>query len=79
MPKVTFEVPDELKKLMDEHPEVNWSEVLRQSVRRQVRVAKIAQEIIDEQSDRRIEELTRVVKRGVGRRHREAERRARRD
>lgn len=79
MPKVTFEVPDELKKLMDEHPELNWSEVLRQAVRREAHAAEIAREILKEESDPRVRAVARALKRGVGRRYREDVKRARRD
>jgi len=29
MPTLTLSIPDELKKRMDKHSEVNWSEVIR--------------------------------------------------
>jgi hypothetical protein len=32
MTSLTLSVSKELKKLMDEHPEINWSEVARQSI-----------------------------------------------
>ena len=31
MTNITLSVPDELKKKMDEHPIINWSEVARQA------------------------------------------------
>lgn len=36
MPTVSVRVPDELKARMDEHPAINWSEVLRASIRREL-------------------------------------------
>ncbi len=33
MPNMTLSVPKELKDMMDKHPEINWSEVARQSFR----------------------------------------------
>ena len=33
MPTVTVSVDDDLKKQMNDHPEINWSEVARQSFR----------------------------------------------
>ena len=36
MPTMTLAVPDELKKKMDNFPEMNWSEVARQSIRQRV-------------------------------------------
>jgi hypothetical protein len=32
MVSVTLSVPEEMKEEMDEHPEINWSEVARQSI-----------------------------------------------
>jgi hypothetical protein len=32
MTSLTLSVSKEMKKLMDEHPEINWSEVARQSI-----------------------------------------------
>lgn len=36
MVSVTLSVPDEMKAEMDEHPEINWSEVARQSIERKL-------------------------------------------
>jgi hypothetical protein len=32
VPNITLAVPEELKKKMDEFPEINWSEVARQAI-----------------------------------------------
>ena len=32
MVSLTLSIPDEMKAEMDEHPEINWSEVARQSI-----------------------------------------------
>lgn len=32
MPTITVRVDEELKKRMDRHPEINWSEVTRQAI-----------------------------------------------
>lgn len=62
MPKVTFEVTPELKKLMDDHPEVNWSAVFRQSIERQVQVAQLTRQILAEMNDPRIQDAARFLK-----------------
>lgn len=36
MVSVTLSVPDEMKAEMDDHPEINWSEVARQSIRQKL-------------------------------------------
>lgn len=33
MVNITLAVPEELKKEMDEHPELNWSEIARKAIR----------------------------------------------
>ena len=33
MPNMTLSIPKELKDMIDKHPEINWSEVARQSFR----------------------------------------------
>ncbi len=78
MPKVTFEVPPELKRRMDAHPEINWSSVFRQSIDRQSKAAEIAQQILDEQSDPRVQALAAALKTGAAGRYREAHRARRR-
>lgn len=78
MPKVTVEVPKELKRLMDRHSDINWSEAIRQSIRRRARAAEIADEILAEDLDPDIREMTEKVKRGADRRYREALQDARR-
>lgn len=47
MPNVTIRVPDDLKAAIDDHPEINWSEVARQSMWRYVRKLELADEIAD--------------------------------
>lgn len=68
MPKVTFELSPELKRLMDAHPEVNWSAVFRRAVENQAKAADVARRIVEEMEDPRIQEIAARVKRGVGRR-----------
>lgn len=68
--KFTFELPDDLRALMDEHPEVNWSEVFRQAARRHVEAMDLAEEILDEQADPRVQAVAKELSEGAGRRFR---------
>lgn len=68
----TFELPDDLRDLMDEHPEVNWSAVFRQAARRHVEALDLANEILDEQADPRVQAVAEALEEGVGRRFRGA-------
>lgn len=70
--KFTFEVPPDLKRLMEQHPEVNWTAVFRDAIRRQAQAAEIAQRILDEQSDPRVQAVAALVKSRVGDRVRAA-------
>ena len=40
MVSITLSVPEELKVEMDEHPELNWSEIARQAIREKLAVLK---------------------------------------
>lgn len=44
MPTITVNVDDDLKERMEEHPEINWSEVTRQAI--QEKITKL--ELMDE-------------------------------
>jgi len=71
--KVTFEVPDDLRRLMDRYPEVNWSAVFRDALARHARLIEAARGILAEEEDRRISELSRELKRGTAERDRRAQ------
>ena len=36
MANLTLSIPNELKKLMEDFPEINWSEVARDSIKRKI-------------------------------------------
>jgi len=40
MVSITLSVPEELKAEMDEHPEMNWSEIARQAIRDKIIILK---------------------------------------
>jgi len=44
MVSMTLSIPDEMKAEMDEHPEINWSEVARQSIDRKLAELEILEE-----------------------------------
>jgi hypothetical protein len=70
--KVTFEAPREIRRVMDAHPEVNWSEVFRQAVLQHARALDIARRIAEEMNDPRVVKFAARLKRGVGERARRA-------
>ncbi|MBI4415763.1 MAG: hypothetical protein HY557_02115 [Euryarchaeota archaeon] len=70
--KVTFEVSAELKELMRQHPDVNWSAVFRDAVVRHARALELARQVLQEEEDLRVRELAQRLKRGAGERFRRA-------
>lgn len=70
--KFTFELPDELKATMDEHPEVNWSAVFRNAARRQAEAIELVEEILDEQADPRVQAVAKGLEEGMAKRFRDS-------
>jgi predicted transcriptional regulator len=75
MPNMTIRVPDDLKQRLDEHPEINWSEVARQSMREYLHRLDVADEIASrsELSEEDAVALSEDVKRQIAERYRDAE------
>lgn len=48
MPTITVNVDDALKERMEEHPEINWSEVTRQAIREKVAKLDVMDELTAE-------------------------------
>lgn len=48
MPNMTIRVPEDLKSAMDAHPEINWSEVARQSMWEYLHKLRLADSIAAE-------------------------------
>ena len=44
MVSVTLSVPEEMREEMDEHPEINWSQVARQSIDRKLKELQFLEE-----------------------------------
>ena len=45
MPSITVNVDDDLKGQMEEHPEINWSEVTRQAIQEKVETLEVMDEL----------------------------------
>lgn len=75
MPNMTIRVPDDLKQRLDEHPEINWSEVARQSMREYLHRLDVADEIASrsELSEDDAAALSEDVKQQIAERYRDAE------
>jgi hypothetical protein len=47
MPNVTVSIDDSLKEEMDDHPEINWSEVARQAIREKIHDLEVMEELVE--------------------------------
>ena len=47
MPNVTVSVDDSLKAQMDNHPEINWSEVARQAIREKIHDLEVMEQLVE--------------------------------
>ncbi|QIO24238.1 DUF4256 domain-containing protein [Haloarcula sp. JP-L23] len=45
MPTITVNVDDGLKERMEEHPEINWSEVTRQAIQEKIEALEVMEEL----------------------------------
>ena len=48
MPSITVNVDDDLKERMENHPEINWSEVTRQAIHAKVETLELMDELTRE-------------------------------
>ncbi|MFT4250431.1 MAG: hypothetical protein ACMXYD_03655 [Candidatus Woesearchaeota archaeon] len=70
MTSLTLAIPNDLRERMKEHPEINWSEVARQAIKKRLEDLDFIQEFIEE-SDMTLQEavtLGRELRRKVGKR-----------
>ena len=69
---ITLAVPEELKKEMDRHPELNWSEVARQAIKQRIIFLKKFEEFAAESTLTEDEavELGRKVNKALTKRYR---------
>lgn len=73
MVSITLSVPEELKRKMDEFPEINWSEVARQSIRNRVEQMEFLRHFTSESklTEKDALELGRKVNKAVAKRYKE--------
>ncbi|MBI5047235.1 hypothetical protein HZC07_05915 [Candidatus Micrarchaeota archaeon] len=67
MVNVTIAVPEGLKKMLDRHPEINWSEVARQAWLQKAQELELLNKLTKSSSveDKDVLELAKIIKRGV--------------
>ncbi len=67
MPSITVNVDDDLKKRMENHPEINWSEITRQAIKEKIETLELMDELIhgSELTERDVQEIAdRINERG---------------
>ncbi|MDG5760624.1 hypothetical protein QA600_14905 [Natronococcus sp. A-GB1] len=67
MPSITVNVDDDLKTRMENHPEINWSEVTRQAIQEKVETLEMMDELTGESelTERDVQEIAdRINERG---------------
>lgn len=67
MPNVTVSVDDSLKAQMNDHPEINWSEVARQAIREKIHDLEVMERIVEgsEFTQKDVEELAAQIDRSA--------------
>lgn len=73
MPNITLSVPEDLKKLMEEFPEMNWSEVARSAIKEKAAQLALLKSITSKSklTEKDALELGRKVNKGLAKRYRE--------
>jgi hypothetical protein len=67
MVSITLSVPEELKQVMNKHPEMNWSEVARQAFKEKASQLELLDAIVSKSklSKRDALEIGRKIKKGM--------------
>lgn len=71
MENLTLSIPCDLKKELQKHKEVNWSEVTRRAMQEHLRKLQIAEQIAKKSklTKRDVQELDRIIKHSLAKAH----------
>ena len=71
MVNITLTIPEELKKQLQKHPEINWSAVIRKSMQEQLERIAIAEAIAQKSklTEADAEEIGNMIKKEIAKRH----------
>lgn len=71
MPKVSIRVSRDLKERMEEHSEINWGEIARNSFEKRLNKIELANKIASksELTKEDVQELSKKIKQGIAERH----------
>lgn len=71
MTNMTLAVPEDLKKIMDKHSEIKWSEVARQAMWEHAKKLELMEKLVSKSklTEKEALEIGRKIKKEVARRH----------
>ena len=71
MVNITLAIPEDLKKELQQHREVNWSAVIRKALQEHLRKVRIAEAITSKSklTEKDVEEISRKIKREIAKNH----------
>ena len=71
MTNMTLAVPEDLKRLMEKHRDIKWSEVARQALWMKAQKIELADKLLSksELTEEDAESIGRKIKRGIAKRH----------
>ena len=71
MTNMTLAVPEDLKKLMDKHREIKWSEIARQAIWNHAKRLELMEKLVSKSrlTERDATEIGRKIKSGMAKKH----------
>ncbi|MBI4154648.1 hypothetical protein HY498_01015 [Candidatus Woesearchaeota archaeon] len=71
MVNMTLAIPEDLKKVMEKHKEIKWSEVARQALREKARKFELMDKILSKSklTEADAEDIGHKIKRGIAKKH----------
>jgi len=72
MTNMTLAVPEDLKKIMEKHKEIKWSEIAREAIWDYAKKLELMEKLASKSklTERDAEEIGKKIKEGVAKRHR---------
>ena len=71
MTNMTLAVPEDLKKIMDKHNEIKWSEIARQAMWEHAKKLELMEKLVSKSklTEKEALEIGRKIKKEIARRH----------
>ncbi|MBI1820559.1 MAG: hypothetical protein HYR79_02510 [Nitrospirae bacterium] len=74
MPKISFQIPIEVSKVISKHPEINWNKVISNTLGNYTKKIRLLDSITSKSklAEQDIEEIDHVIKSGLLKRYKKA-------